>query len=122
MVNVDSKEKRTLSSNNRNRSSRVLSRVIRLFPLTSFTPPALRRIHERGNRIGVRFDSQIGTQRSDELVFNLTTANFGILFRSRICGLFGGTRICLSDVDANLRIEKLEGSLDDNALEELHVL
>lgn len=38
---ANDERRRTLSSNNRRRSSSVLSRVMRLFPLTSLTPPAL---------------------------------------------------------------------------------
>jgi len=68
------------------------------------------------------FNVQIRAQRSDELILDLATGYFGVLFRSCICGLLGSSRVCLSDVDGNLCIENLEGSLDDNALQELNVL
>jgi len=96
--------------------------VILLFPFTSFTPPALRRNRERGYRSGGQFDVQIRAQRSDELVLDLATGDFGVLFRSCICGLLGSSRVCLSDMDGNLLIENLKGALDDNALQELNIL
>lgn len=96
--------------------------MIRLFPFTSFTPPALRRSHEHRYRSGGRFDVQIGTQGSDELVLDLTAADFVVLLRSSVRGLFRGSRVFFPDVDANFRVEDLEESLDDNALQELHVL
>ena len=96
--------------------------MILWFPFTSFTPPALRRNYEHGDRSGGQFDIQIRAQRSDKLIFDLATGDFGVLFRSCICGLFGSGCVFFSYVDGNLRIEDLEGSLDDNALQELDVL
>ena len=96
--------------------------MILWFPFTSFTPPALRRNRERGGRSDGQFDVQVRAQRTDELILDLAAGNIGVLFRSCICGLLGSSGVCLSDVDGDLRIEDLEGSLDDNALQELNVL
>jgi len=96
--------------------------VILLFPFTSFTPPALRRNRERGDRSGGQFDVQIRAQRNEELILDLATGDFGVLFRGCTCGLLGSSRVFLSDVDGNLSIENLEGSLNDNALQELNIL
>jgi len=52
----------------------------------------------------------------------MTSAYLSVLFRSRIRGLLCSSSVRFSDVDANPRIEHLEESLDDNALQELHVL
>ena len=68
------------------------------------------------------FDVQVGTQRNNDLVLDLATSDFGVLIRSRLCGLFGSGCVYFSDVDGDLCIENLEGSLDDNALQELDVL
>ena len=85
-------------------------------------PPALRRNRERGDRSGGQFDVQVRAQRSDELILDLAAGDFGVLFRSCTCGLFGSSSVCFSDVDSDLRVENLEGSLDDNALQELDIL
>ena len=100
--------------------------MIRSFPLTSFTPPALK-VHSQHDDVMLhahrrrQHHSHIVAQRALDGRRDGAAADLGVLPRSNVDGALHLVHVLRAGVHGDVRLEQREEALQDHALEELDV-